>query len=424
MPVDENDLTKMIIDSMGSENKSHIQLPERDKLLMYLHSLMLITGRTDIMFCNAFLDEAIQLLINSIFLYEDGLFDCAFYSVRQAGEVVDSMLYLSQNGNETLEEWSEKEYFPMDGKVKKQLEKLSNDYKEVKSLIPDYFKHYDELIKKAHKIIHKQGFDAFYRLRNMVPDRYGFLQKDETEFFVQCLKYTIGKVLIIFIILEPLSLALSDALSDEKVSLKMHFNPMTEPIDVDYFKDYLGLDDIIAKIKCSKFYKDFTSYFAKQEPMSPAVFSVVREEAWDISALDEIGKQLYMLNSYEIFMFSILKCGIRITHFYFNEGLSWYFTSIKSNFDRHTYGRSEFEKYLKPDNRFNQPCENIFMSVVVMYDEPLFMEHNAILTNEEIQILKVLEAQGIQKNKELIRAVDDQFKSFSHDEPSDSQISQ
>lgn len=47
---------------------------------------MLITGRVDIMYCNAFLTEATQLLINSIFLYEDGYFDCAFYSVRQASE--------------------------------------------------------------------------------------------------------------------------------------------------------------------------------------------------------------------------------------------------------------------------------------------------------------------------------------------------
>ena len=242
--MDAKDFQKQIIDYMHSENKSYIQLPEHDKLLMYLNNLILITGRTDIMYCNLFLDEAIQLFINSIFLYKDGFFDCAFYSVRQASEVVDSMLYLSQNGHKSLKEWSGKEYFPMDGKMKNQLEKPSNDYKEVKPLIPDYFQHHVELIKKSHKIIHKQGFDTFYKLRNMAPERYGFLQKNETKFFLKSLKYTIGIVLILFIILEPLSLVLSD----EEVTLKMPFNPMTEPIDVDYFKDYLGLDDIIEKL--------------------------------------------------------------------------------------------------------------------------------------------------------------------------------
>ena len=247
--MDENDLRKIIINSTRNENKSHIQLPERDELLMYLHSLTLITGRVDIMYCNAFLDEAIQLLTNSIFLYEDGLFDCAFYSVRQAGEVVDSMLYLSKKDHETFDSWSAKKYFPMNGKLKKKLEKLSDGYKEVKSLIREYFEHHAELIKKTHKIIHKQGFDTFYRLRNQIPDKFGFSQEEETKLFAESLKYTIGIILIIFIILEPLSLALSD----EKVTLKLNFNFMTGPIDVKYFKNTLGWIISFTKLKVLSF---------------------------------------------------------------------------------------------------------------------------------------------------------------------------
>lgn len=286
--MDERDFEKIIIDSMCNENKAHIQLPEHDELLMYLHSLMLITGRVDIMYCNAFLDEAKQLLTNSIFLYEDGLFDCAFYSVRQAGEVVDSMFYLSKNDHEALNRWSAKEYFPMDSKLKSQLEKLSDDYKEIKSLIPEYFEHHTELIKKTHKIIHKQGFDTFYKLRNQILNKYDFSQEEETKLFTESLKYTIGIVLIIFIILEPISLALSD----EEVTLKLNFNFMTEPFDVNYFEENLGLDGIIDKIKSSEFYRDFVSNFADKEPMSPAVYSVIREEAWNVDALDEIEKQI------------------------------------------------------------------------------------------------------------------------------------
>lgn len=401
--MDENDFTKMIINSMRNENKANIQLPERDELLMYLHSLTLITGRVDIMYCNAFLDEAIQLLTNSIFLYEDGLFDCAFYSVRQAGEVVNSMLYLSESKHEALESWSAKEHFPMNNKLKALLEKLSCDYKEIKSLIPEYFEHHDELIKKTHKIIHKQGCDTFYRLRNQIPDKYRFSQEKETELFAESLKYTIGIVLIIFIILEPISLALSD----EEITLKLNFNFMTAPIDVNYFKAYLRLDDMVDKIKGSKFYKAFISNFADKESMLPAVYSVVREEAWDVNALDEIEKQLELLNAYERFMFRILKCGFRVSNFYFNSGWTWYFTSIKSNYKRRVYGNKEFDKYLEPGNRFNQPCESVFMSVIIMYDEPLFLEHNDPFTNDEIQVLKMFENQSMQEFGEINRAMSD-----------------
>ena len=42
-----------------------------------------------------------------------------------------------------------------------------------------------ELIKKTHKIIHKQGFDTFYRLRNQIPDKFGFSQEEETKLFAE-----------------------------------------------------------------------------------------------------------------------------------------------------------------------------------------------------------------------------------------------
>ena len=206
--MDEAEFKNLIIESMRSEHKSIVQIPERDELLLYLHGLTLLTGRMDIMYCNAFLDEAIQLLSNSIFLYEEGLFDCAFYSVRQAGEVMNSMLYLSENDKETLKKWSEKERFPMDSKIKEQLQRMKKGYQEIKSLIPEYFDRHEKLIKKSHKIIHKQGFDTFYHLRYRTPENYGFSQDEEIKFFIETLKYTIGIVLIIFIILEPISLAL------------------------------------------------------------------------------------------------------------------------------------------------------------------------------------------------------------------------
>lgn len=60
-----------------------------------------------------FLREIVQLLINSIFLYEDGYFDCAFYSIRQAAEAGNNMLYLANKGKPELGNWNEKGYFTL-----------------------------------------------------------------------------------------------------------------------------------------------------------------------------------------------------------------------------------------------------------------------------------------------------------------------
>lgn len=401
--MNESDFNNIIIESMRCENKSTIQIPERDELLLYLHGLMLLTGRADIMYCNAFLDEAIQLLSNSIFLYEEGLFDCAFYSVRQAGEVVNSMLYLSKNDRETLDKWSAKKRFPMDSKIKGQLQRISKGYQEIMSLIPEYFDNHENLIKRSHKIIHKQGFDTFYRLRYQIPENYSFSQDEETKFFIETLKNTIGIILVIFIIIEPISLALSD----DNITMKLNFNFMTEPVDVNFFKKFLGMDDVIDRIIRSQFYKVFLLNFEENETMSPAVYSVVREEVWDVNALEEIVKQIDLLNAYERFMFCILKNGLQISNFYFCNGASWYLTSIKSNYSRHSFGKSVFEQYLEPEDKFNQPCKNVFISSILMYDEPLFLEHNEKLTNHEIYLLKELEHQGIDENKKFNDIIED-----------------
>ena len=44
-----------------------------------------------------FINEACQLLANSVKLFEAGYFDCAFYSIRQAIELSLSGLYLFSN---------------------------------------------------------------------------------------------------------------------------------------------------------------------------------------------------------------------------------------------------------------------------------------------------------------------------------------
>lgn len=379
------ELEEIIIKDMKDKGKKKCELPERKELLSYLHGMMLITGRVDIMYCNGFLTEATQLLINSIFLYEDDYFDCAFYSVRQASEVINSMLFLSNEDSSELEKWNAKERFPMDSKIRNQLEQMVYGYKEIKTILGDYFKRHRELINKSHKIIHKQGFDTFYAARL----QENFAHEENEKFFMEVLKYTIGIGIILFVILEPIALALAD----DEVSGKLNFDFLTEPIDCNYFERFLGLEDIVDKLLKSNYYKGFAAQFEDREYMNMATYSVIRENAWDINSLDEIEKQIHLLRPYEKFMFRILKLGIKVTNFFYMDGLGWYLTTYESAYQRNCFDSSEFRKYLNEGMRFNQKCEKIYISVVSMYDEKLFLEHNELLTDNEIVSLIELEKQ-------------------------------
>lgn len=104
-------INQVIIENLKKHFKRKTELPEGKKLLLYLNNMLLITGRVDVMFCNSFVQESLQLLVNSILLYEDGFFDCAFYSLRQASEVIDTMLYLANADCVELKKWEKKKDF-------------------------------------------------------------------------------------------------------------------------------------------------------------------------------------------------------------------------------------------------------------------------------------------------------------------------
>ncbi len=379
------ELNTGIIDWIREQNKTKCELPEGKELLLYLHSVMLVTGRSDIMYCNSFLSEATQLLINSIFLYEEGYFDCAFYSVRQASEVFNAMLYLSEDKSQ-LKKWSSKERFPMDAAIKQKLGKMLYGYQEIKTILSDYFSYHKDLIGKSHKIIHKQGFDTFYIAR--IQGEFPF--DEDKKLFIEVLKYTIGIGIILFVILEPLALALAD----DEVTGKLNFDFMTEPIDCDYFERFLGLKDIVSKLRESTYYKEFIEQFADREQMNMATYTVVRDGAWDIGRLDEIEKQKHLLNTYQQYMLGILKLGIKVTNFYYMDGLEWYLTTNKSNYQSSVFDSSEFKTYECEGMRFNQKRHNVYISVVSMYDQKLFLEHNVELTEKEIMCIIELEKQA------------------------------
>ena len=66
------------------------------------------TGLIDAWEANRFFDEASQMIANSIFLFQKGFFDTAFYSLRQSIEISLGTLYLTANP-EKMKEWEKLE---------------------------------------------------------------------------------------------------------------------------------------------------------------------------------------------------------------------------------------------------------------------------------------------------------------------------
>ena len=357
------------------------QLPEHDELLSTLRALIPTTGNLNEMFCNMFFSESVELLKHAFFLYEDGYFDCAFYSLRQSIENMNNMLLSAVNADK-YELWKEKGRFPTDKAVKDLLSRQNDAYNEIKTVIPEFFEQYDELLRKANKYIHKQGFDTFYVSNNISNFKD---QEERTNLFLSFLKYAIGMMLIMNIALDPLSLALSDYEVDSHIP----FDPMTEPIPIGIFEKYLSLD-IIEKIKTTDHYTALKDYFLNMEELNEATYAVLRYNHFNVEQLDEIEKQITQLDLSQALMFCILKSDIKATHFYWDYDILGYSTSYKPKVHIREYRSNQFDDYLQGDIKCNCDWQGMYISIFRALDSYLIVQHDEPLTETEVSTLTFL----------------------------------
>ncbi|MBD9123244.1 MAG: hypothetical protein EGP68_00400 [Lachnospiraceae bacterium] len=355
-------------------------LQDHDKLMSYLHILFPITGMGDKMFCNGFMMESVELLKHGIFLYEEGYFDCAFYSVRQSIENMNNMLFFSQN-EKALIKWRAKERFPSDHQIKERLRQINTAYSEIKEAIPEVFEHYEELLKKSNKYIHKQGFDTFY---------IGILQHkskkgERTQLFIEFLKQSIGLVMVMNIILDPLSLALSDP----EIDAHILFNPMAEPIPIGIFEEIFE-NSILEKIKKTNFYKEFIEFFLEKEEMNEATYDVIRSQYFNVEALEDIESQADYLNCEQSLCLEILKAGIQVSHFYFQDDFWGYITSIEPLYQLSEYRSDQFDQFMVDNGRSNIRWKGMLISVYNVFDTYIVLQHNELFTEENLFVIQTI----------------------------------
>lgn len=306
--MDKDNINKLIIDQ-NFKFLVKCSIPEHDELMNYLHCLFPFTGIIDKTFCNYFMYESVELLKHAIFLYEDGYFDCAFYSVRQSIENLNNMLYLADK-KEELKIWKAKKRFPSDKKIKDILEKTNKSYDEIKNSIPETFDNYQNLLQKVNKYIHKQGYDTFYiNVRQQSNDML-----DRMDLFVMFFKNAIQILLLMNIVLDPLSFALID----ENVDRHIHFDPATEAIPI-YILDNIFEFNVVDRIKQTQFYKDFIKFFLEKEMLNEGTYEVIRYQYFDIDKLQDIESQKHLLDIKGLLCLSILNTGALVSHIYFHD---------------------------------------------------------------------------------------------------------
>lgn len=376
--------------SESREKRNIIPLKINNKENYYFDLLNLEnswTSRADAQIANAFIEESVQLIINSIRQFELGYFDASFYSLRQSLEVSMTMTYLIDNDEETrnkqLAKWKSQSNFPQYSQMLKLLEKNKSTLFDIKSKLVEYFEDLKETKHKLNKYIHKQGFNTFYITK------YIQLYNQGTDDFITeyeiYLNICIGSIAILRLTIDPFPILLKN----NDIYIRTD-DLMTTAYSDDFIEKYIGFKHI-DKYKQTNIYQSHYNAIISDEPKNQYVLDVVKNQYIDIENLDKIYEQRHLLNKYAIF--SIIICSISdlISRVYYLGGAMYYHTNIQSCRSRLFWDSTVFVSFSSNVEKFNQKYDEVYISVIELLNESYFIEHNNKFNNNELSIFAKLE---------------------------------
>lgn len=373
-----------------SENIIPFCLEDKER---YYHDLMNIenswTGRIDAMYSNEFFREAVQMIINSIVLFEKGYFDCALYSLRQSMEISTTIIYFVDNSEEKskseIKKWKNQEKFPMNNQMLNELKNRKLVFADLKEKMSVFFDDVELTKQKLNKYVHKQGLDKFYVSRShpLRRNKKESLNKKIVDDFNNFLIKSIGVIAVFRLAIDPFPLLLAD----ESI-YKRTGQLMTEGYSEAFIEKYIG-EENIAAYKQTEIYKNHYEAIIKEEEMLPSVLDVVKDDYIDRNKIHEIQTQIHLLSLVDIIAVAIVEVSEKISKIYCYGCWNWYFTNNQSNRLSSNIDSDDFEIF-KGNEKYNVTYEEVFLSGFEISKENFYVEHNEKFDEKEIEVIKAL----------------------------------
>lgn len=368
------------------ENIRPIEIPNKSKIYLDLlnieHSW---TGRIDANIGNTFIMESVQLLINSIELFEMGYFDCAYFSLRSAVDISTTMVFLCDIEDEArekyLNDWKAVEDFPLRYQMIRKLSKDGSIFVDMTTNMPSFFKHAEEISQTLNKFVHKQGLHNFYISRNH-PISQAKSQDTFIKNFIYFLTNVIGIVAVMRLAIDPFPILLMD----EEI-LYRYSNSMTDPYSENFVQEYIGLE-YIEDYKKTNFYISTRNSFENEEKKNEAVFNIVKHQYIDTSKYEEISSQFHLMSKEDVVVTKISCACEKIVKVYAGNGILMYFTDRNTNRTKMSWSGLQFSNFSKSKQKHNQKFDEAYISVFSIGTEDYYAEHNEELEDSEIAVIE------------------------------------
>lgn len=359
------------------------------------------SGRMDVPLANTFIMEAVQLVVNSISLFELGYFDNAYYSLREAIEISTTIVYLSdmpdEERREKMEDWKNTKDFPMQGQMLNQLYKYGIVISDMKEKMKSFFDEIKNVSKKMNKCIHKQGLRFFYVSRNHPIN----MKKDDKVFienYVNFLEKTIGIIAVMRLAIDPYPVLLMD----EEILLRC-FDSMTEAYKNEFVEKYIT-NETLKDYKKTEMYINHYNRHSTEEKKNYAVFDIMKHQVIDTTKRKEILSQIHLLDNTDKIATYIALISKKVVKIYTYGGLKMYFTDRKTNRKALLWDGMEFKQFEESNEKFNQNYDEVFISVFTYNigdnkQESFFVEHNKCLNDYDINLIKELSVDKIMEDQ-------------------------
>lgn len=323
-----------------------------------------------------FVNEACQLLANSVKLFELGYFDCAFYSVRQAIEMSLSGLYLFSNP-EKLKGWRNLEKGFELKTIVPELKVGKEEFAEIKELFSDFFERIAEEKKLMNKYVHKQGYKSLYFHYNSFnahgkPERIASLTKD----FETSLHDTIAAVALYRLVIDPYPILMLD----EDIVTRMP-DLIAESFPRSFVEKYIS-DEYVERYKKSGIYQGYYDYFKALPSQNEAVYALIHWQLFERKDYNQVKEQkdllsLHDMEAVDLFMRSF-KIGSVII-----DGIS-YSSETKLKDPSLAIGEAYYEEIFNGQDEYNVAYKVDYISRFRLNDGMTYLKHNDMLEKNEI----------------------------------------
>ena len=360
-----------------------LELPDAEKYICDIDNIAFAsTGFVHAWESNLFFDEACQLIVNAIKLFQLGYYDCAFYSLRQSIEMSIGIIYLIANPSKE-DEWKKLCDGFESGFMANWLKRNEPVFKDIRNKMTGFFDNIRNVQSKMNKYIHKQGYASFYKVtRNTnisqqqdIPD--GQILNDFENF----LKVCIGAVAVYRLCIDALPIVLME---DDMLLRSGDF--ITEPYSPAFVETYIGKENIEA-FKTTEVYKGLCESLRENEKQNEAVFDLIHYKFYNRNKYDDYMAQFDLCSFTDRIAMWLFVISDKISQV-FVEGIYLYVSDVKSNSNSHivTIGSSYYEDFFSnAKNDFNQCFHNVFLSRCLINDKYTYFEHNEELVENEIE---------------------------------------